>query len=343
MKIDYNIIDLKLNKVFRISHSTFDRLQHLVITVEKGETVAYGEVITLPFWDYGFERTLDHVKKIIKNYSKEIERIKTEQDISDFIMKLNEAKISANVICGFEMLLFDFLSKEQSKNLFDFLGYPQKEKIQLSNTLTIQDCYDKDIFDSFSSSIVKIKLGGEQDLELLKMIQSYEGDETFYLDMNQGWSFEKVQKNVDLLNNKSIALIEEPFKIENMDDIKKIKGLGIDPYIIFDESISSYKDCEKYIEYIDGINIKLFKVGGYNMAKPLIDLVKSKNKKLMLGCFIETNISIAYASYFSHLFDFIDLDGSTFLSNDPFTGIHFKDGEIVLNPHGKGLGVGYVK
>ena len=60
--------------------------------------------------------------------------------------------------------------------------------------------------------------------------------------------------------------------------------------------------------------------------------------KLMLGCMIESSLSIAAGVALAPLFDWVDLDGNLLVSNDPFKGLEIKDGLWAL-PDGPGLGV----
>jgi L-alanine-DL-glutamate epimerase-like enolase superfamily enzyme len=58
----------------------------------------------------------------------------------------------------------------------------------------------------------------------------------------------------------------------------------------------------------------------------------------MLGCMVESQILTTAAAHLSPLVDWADLDGPFLTSRDPFSGITYADGKIVL-PDGPGLGV----
>jgi L-alanine-DL-glutamate epimerase-like enolase superfamily enzyme len=60
--------------------------------------------------------------------------------------------------------------------------------------------------------------------------------------------------------------------------------------------------------------------------------------KIMLGCMVESQISATAAAHISPLVDWADIDGPFLTKDDPYTGITYERGKIVL-PGGNGLGV----
>jgi L-Ala-D/L-Glu epimerase len=54
---------------------------------------------------------------------------------------------------------------------------------------------------------------------------------------------------------------------------------------------------------------------------------------------VETSLGIAAAAHISGLFDYLDLDGAMLLADDPFSGLAYEDGRILLSD-APGLGVG---
>ena len=58
----------------------------------------------------------------------------------------------------------------------------------------------------------------------------------------------------------------------------------------------------------------------------------------MIGCQIESAISITAAAHLAPLVDFVDLDGNLLLARDPYRGVRAEGGRLIL-PDGPGLGV----
>ena len=59
----------------------------------------------------------------------------------------------------------------------------------------------------------------------------------------------------------------------------------------------------------------------------------------MLGCMIESSIALTAAAHLAPLADFIDLDGTLHLADDPFAGMTLTDAGRVTVPERPGLGV----
>jgi L-alanine-DL-glutamate epimerase-like enolase superfamily enzyme len=58
----------------------------------------------------------------------------------------------------------------------------------------------------------------------------------------------------------------------------------------------------------------------------------------MLGCMVSSSLAITAAAHLTPLVDYADLDGALLLANDPFQGVRFDGGRILL-PEAPGLGV----
>jgi L-Ala-D/L-Glu epimerase len=58
----------------------------------------------------------------------------------------------------------------------------------------------------------------------------------------------------------------------------------------------------------------------------------------MLGCMVESAILSTAAAHLSPLVDWADLDGPFLVADDPFDGLQYANGKIVL-PERSGLGV----
>ena len=89
---------------------------------------------------------------------------------------------------------------------------------------------------------------------------------------------------------------------------------------------------------VDGVNVKLVKCGGITPALEMIRVARAHGMKIMLGCMVESAVLTTAAAHISPLVDWADLDGPFLTARDPFAGITYERGKIVL-PQGPGLGV----
>jgi L-alanine-DL-glutamate epimerase-like enolase superfamily enzyme len=97
-------------------------------------------------------------------------------------------------------------------------------------------------------------------------------------------------------------------------------------------------DIPRVAGCVDGINIKLMKCGGLHQALKMIHIARAHNLRVMLGCMIESSLSITAAAHLSPLVDYADLDGNLLIEDDPYVGVQVDHGKLVL-PEEPGLGV----
>jgi L-Ala-D/L-Glu epimerase len=70
----------------------------------------------------------------------------------------------------------------------------------------------------------------------------------------------------------------------------------------------------------------------------MIHTARAHGMLVMLGCMVETSLGISAAAQISGLVDFVDLDGAMLLADDPYSGLVYENGRILL-PEEPGLGV----
>ena len=108
--------------------------------------------------------------------------------------------------------------------------------------------------------------------------------------------------------------------------------------IVTDEDARSRRGSAALAGCVDGINVKLAKCGGIRGALAMIHTARALGMKIMLGCMVESAIAATAAAHLSPLVDWADLDGPFLAARDPFEGVTYDGGKIVL-PEAPGLGV----
>jgi len=116
-----------------------------------------------------------------------------------------------------------------------------------------------------------------------------------------------------------------------MKDIEGLKFVRYNsPYpVAADESAKTKYDVFNLIKMdaVDYINIKLMK-SGISDALAIVEMVKSANKKLMIGCMGESSIGINQSVQIAlgtGAFEFCDLDSHLMLKEDNFRGDFIQD------------------
>jgi L-Ala-D/L-Glu epimerase len=63
-----------------------------------------------------------------------------------------------------------------------------------------------------------------------------------------------------------------------------------------------------------------------SMAKETLEAARKAGMKTMIGCMIETSVQISAAAHLAELADYLDVDGSLLITNDPFDGVTAEKG-----------------
>jgi L-alanine-DL-glutamate epimerase-like enolase superfamily enzyme len=184
--------------------------------------------------------------------------------------------------------------------------------------------------------ILKIKLGTDRDVEILRTIRDAT-DREIRVDANCGWSLKQTVRMLPVLEEFGVTVLEQPLPPDQLDGLAEIRRHAEIP-VIADESCETAADIPPLVGRVDGINIKLAKCGSLREAIRMIAIARAHGLTVMVGCMIESSIGITAAAHFTPLVDIVDLDGAALPADDPFVGATIEGGQVSL-PSGPGLGV----
>jgi len=102
------------------------------------------------------------------------------------------------------------------------------------------------------------------------------------VDANGAYTYDQFLELAPDLNAAEVELVEQPLKDSSPDDLKRLRN-RLDAPIFLDESIIEPEDIYRFENAIDGINIKLQRVGGIRPALKMIQIAKSLGMKIMFG------------------------------------------------------------
>jgi len=184
--------------------------------------------------------------------------------------------------------------------------------------------------------VLKIKLGSDRDLEILRAIRDAT-DREIRVDANCGWTVKHTVRMLPVLAEFGVTVLEQPLVPHDLDGLGEIRRRASIP-VIADESCRTSADVPGLVGRVDGINIKLAKCGSLREAIRMIAAARAHSMTVMVGCMIESSIGITAAAHFTPLVDIVDLDGAALLADDPFAGASIANGQVAL-PTGPGLGL----
>lgn len=236
--------------------------------------------------------------------------------------------------------LHDWLGKRLAVPVASLLGLPTGGRLTTSFTISLggRGSVREAVEAAEEWPILKIKLGGEDDLGLMETVRALT-DALLRVDANAAWTVSEAIEKCRVLGEMGVELVEQPVPPGRPEDLKRIREATQVP-IVADESCESAADLPKLAGCVDGVNIKLAKTGGIREALRMALCARTLGLDVMLGCMVEGALGTAAAAQLLPLARWADLDGPLLLrvDDDPFEGLRYEEGAILM-PDGPGLGV----
>jgi L-Ala-D/L-Glu epimerase / N-acetyl-D-glutamate racemase len=250
----------------------------------------------------------------------------------------NKLRGNAAARAALSTALHDLVGKRLDVPLYRMWGLDPCTAPQSTFTIGLDapDRIKAKVQEAESYPILKVKLGTDQDVEILRAIRE-STDKEIRVDANCGWSVKRALRMLPILDEFGVTVLEQPLVPHDLDGLAAVTAQADIP-VIADESCLTAVDIPPLIGKVDGINIKLAKCGGLREALRMIAVARAHGLMVMVGCMIESSLGITAAAHFTPLVDIVDLDGAALLANDPFVGATIEGGQVAL-PAGAGLGV----
>ena len=194
---------------------------------------------------------------------------------------------------------------------------------------------------------VKTGAGLDDDLDRVRAVRKAVGAAEIRVDANQGWSLDEARRAAPVLADLGVDVLEQPLAKRDLEGHRALVDDGVLP-IMLDESVFSVADARRALDAgaADRINIKLQKTGGIHEALRIADLAQERGVPCMIGCMIESRVAILAAAHVACAHDniqWVDLDGHTFLAEDPVQGgAAIVDGRLDVGGR-PGLGINGVR
>ncbi|HWP81105.1 MAG TPA: dipeptide epimerase [Bacteroidota bacterium] len=333
MNLSFSQYDLKLRYTFTISRSSRDVSPVVLVELEHDGIVGIGEAS--PTRRYG--ETVETVKEFLSKI--DLTRFNDPfqlESILHYVDGLAPGNTSAKA--AIDIALHDWIGKRVNLPLYKYWGLDKERTPLTSFTIGIDtpEVIAKKVREAEEYPILKIKLGGNNDEEIMRVIRKVTG-KTLRVDANEGWKTKELAlERIKWLEQEGVEFIEQPMPAEDLAGTAWLKERVNLPLIADENSLRLY-DIPKLQNVFDGINIKLMKCTGLREAWKMIHTARACNLKIMIGCMIESSVAISAAAQLSPLIDYADLDGHVLTINDPFDGVKIVEGKLVL-PERPGIG-----
>jgi o-succinylbenzoate synthase len=349
--IRFGMLRVPLKTPFKTALRTVDKIEDVIVTIHTDTGhIGYGEAPATAVI------TGDTHGSIIEAIQKYIaprilgEEIANLNRITHLIQNALEKNTSAKA--AIEIAVYDLFGQLYDAPLYRMLGGGDPV---VTTDLTISvDYIDKMVADSIKAvergfESLKIKVGKDIgiDLERIKAIYAaVEGRALLRLDVNQGWTAKQAVYALQALEDAGVRLelVEQPVKAQDLEGLKFVTERVHTP-IMADESVFGPTQVIELIRMraADIINIKLMKTGGISNAIHIADIAAMYQVECMIGCMLETSISVAAAVHVAvakaNVITKVDLDGPSLCAFNPVDGgVIFNESEISVTD-APGLGV----
>jgi L-alanine-DL-glutamate epimerase-like enolase superfamily enzyme len=323
-------LDLPLVHPFKIARGEETVAHSVVVRARCGELEGVGEATPI-------ERYGESVESVVAYFASH----PLAADDPYQLERLLHDDIPAAARAGLDIALHDLIGKDLGKPLYAFLGLDPAKTPVTSFTIGIADPETtlRKLAEIGDHPILKVKLGtgtaSDQIETIARIRERYAG--AIRIDANEGWDVETSVAILNELRRFEIEFCEQPIPAGNPQGLRAIRERVAIP-IVTDEDSLVATDLPRLYGCVDGVNVKLAKTGGIRGALAMIHTARAMGLKVMLGCMVESAIAATAAAHLSPLVDWADIDGPFLTSADPFAGVTYERGKLVL-PAQPGLGI----
>lgn len=329
MRLDYQIAELVLRHTFHIAHGASDTRRNVLVTIGDG----LGEAAPVAY----HRESAVGVAAALEQWRSQIEKLDDPAALHALLGRLSG---SAAARAAVDIALHDALGKRLGCSLRDLLGLRDLPLPATSFTIAITAPEElaTRVRAAAQYPILKVKLGTDRDLEIVRTIREHAPTASIRVDANAAWTVEQALRLIPQMRELGVEFVEQPLAVGDTAGLERLRQARLGLPIVADESVRSAAEIVALAPYVDGVNIKLMKTGGIAGALAAIHTARSCGLRVMLGCMIETSLGVTAAAHLAPLADWIDIDGPLLIANDPFVGVTF-EGTLPRLPEGPGLGV----
>lgn len=350
-EVRLGIVRVPLRTPFRTALRTVESVEDIIVSIHTDSAhVGYGEAAPTALI------TGDTRGAIVGAISEVIAPRLVGREIADLnaLTALVQSALARNTSAkaAVEIALYDLFAQLHGAPLYRILGGGDPV---LGTDITISvDAIDTMVADALSAvdrgyASLKIKVGTDPVTDLARIHAVHaavDGRASLRLDANQGWTPKQAVRAMRQLEDAGIhaELLEQPVRAHDLEGLKYVTDHVHTP-VMADESVFRPVELIELIRMraADIVNIKLMKSGGLSNAIKLADIAGLHGMGCMMGCMIETSISVSAAAHLavakSDIVTRVDLDGPALCAWNPVEGGATFDGPAIRLGDAPGLGI----
>lgn len=223
--------------------------------------------------------------------------------------------------------LWDLEAKQAGCRVWTLAGLPAPRPMLTAFTISLADPADmaEAARAARGRELLKLKLGGEGDIERVTAVRRAAPDARLIADANESWVGLDIEAMCHALHAHRLELIEQPLPAGRDSDLRHVRS----PVpLAADESLHTRADLGNVVGRYRFINVKLDKCGGLTEALALIQAARQRGLGVMTGCMLSTSLGVAPAFVAAQQAAFADLDGPLLLACDRANGLRFAGSDV---------------
>jgi len=333
-------VRVPLVEPFRISSGAVAEKDGIVVRVESGDFVGYGESSPMAGSFYSADTP--------ESCWRELQETLVPALIGKSVKPADIASLPGSNFAktGIETALWDIEAQKQGKPLYELLGGTAKPVESglavglyddVANMLRTIERYLRDGYKR-----VKIKIERGRDVELVRAVRATFGDIPLFVDANGAYDLSDVDvfKQLDEFN---MMMFEQPFAGGMLKELAELQSIVRTP-VCLDESLETEANVREAIKLgsMKIANIKIQRVGGFTNALAIYEICKQHEIPVWIGTMPELGIGQAQGmalSTLSHCVYPTDVEASLRWFRDDIINpvLEVKDG-CLYPPSTPGLG-----
>ncbi|MFN7173292.1 MAG: N-acetyl-D-Glu racemase DgcA [Thermaurantiacus tibetensis] len=173
--------------------------------------------------------------------------------------------------------------------------------------------------------LLKLKLGGEGDLDRVRAVRQAAPAARLIADANQSWAGLDVEALCHGLHALGVELVEQPLPAGQDAELAHVRS----PVpLAADESVHDCASLDAIVGRYRMVNVKLDKAGGLTEGLALIHAAQQRGLGVMVGCMLSTSLGIAPAFLAAMHASHADLDGPLLLAEDRAHPLAFSGSDV---------------
>jgi L-alanine-DL-glutamate epimerase-like enolase superfamily enzyme len=312
LRLSVRRMDWPFQSPFRISNRVREHAETIIVELTDDSLTGRGEASGVSY--HG--ESADALAKQVQALEPALLRGTTRDELGTLIP-------AGGARSALDAALWDYEAKRSDRRAWDLAGLPSARPLATSYTLSLDtpEAMGNAARAALKYKTLKLKLGGEGDVDRVKAVKRVRPDATLIADSNQAWDERQLFEFLPAFADLGVALLEQPLPIE---EDSCLAGLKSPIPICADESCQTVESLPMLRNKYQYINIKLDKTGGLTEALCLAEAARREGLKLMMGCMAGSSLSIAPAFVAGQLCDIVDLDFPLLLSSDIANGITYE-------------------